>query len=84
MVFDLDVPVLGICYGLQALAWNFAKNSVAGGDKREYGYAKLEVRQHKEGAAFHVDRLFSGLGSELEVWMSHGKPDSEDPATYLS
>lgn len=81
-VFELDVPILGICYGLQAIAWHFAGNVVAG-EKREYGHAKLDVKQH-EGVAVHVDRLFSGLGSELEVWMSHGKSDSGDPATHLS
>lgn len=47
------------------------------GEKKEYGHAKLTIEQHK-GAAVHVDRLFSGLGSEMEVWMSHGKSDSKD------
>ena len=45
------------------------------GEKREYGHAKISVEQHK-GAAVHIDRLFQGLGNELEVWMSHGKSDS--------
>ena len=73
-VFELGVPILGICYGLQAIAWHYAGNVVAG-EKREYGHAKISVEQHK-GAAVHIDRLFQGLGNELEVWMSHGKPDS--------
>ena len=34
------------------------------GEKREYGHAIVDIKQH---------RLFGGLGSELEVWMSHGK-----------
>ena len=45
----------------------------------EYGSATLHV--HKAAA---VHRLFSGLGSELDVWMSHGKSDSEVPASHLS
>ena len=73
-VFELDVPILGICYGLQAIAWHYARNVVAG-EKREYGHAKISIEQHK-GAAVHIDRLFRGLGNELEVWMSHGKPAS--------
>lgn len=51
------------------------------GEKREYGHAKLNVEQHK-GAAVHIDRLFDGLGSELEVWMSHGKADSLGSLIY--
>ncbi|KAF6226634.1 hypothetical protein HO173_012464 [Letharia columbiana] len=81
-VFELDVPILGICYGLQAIAWHFAGNVVAG-EKREYGHAKLDVKQH-EGVAVHVDRLFSGLGSELEVWMSHGDKLSHLPQSFLT
>lgn len=63
-MFELHVPILGICYGIQALARHFAKNVVAG-EKREYGHAKLNIEQHTK-AAVHVDRLFSGLGSELK------------------
>ena len=53
------------------------------GEKREYGHARLSIEQH-EGAAVHVDRLFNGLGSELEVWMSHGKPGSENLPSNLA
>ena len=38
--------------------------AVVAGEKREYGHAIVNLKQHK---------LFGGLGSELEVWMSHGK-----------
>ena len=68
---------LGKYNRLQALAWHFTpKNVIAGGEQREYGEAQVFIEQHK-GAAVHVDRLFSGLGSELEVWMSHGESNSE-------
>ena len=46
------------------------------GEQREYGKAQVFIEQHK-GAAVHVDRLFSGLGSELEVWVSQGESNSE-------
>ncbi|KAI7171198.1 hypothetical protein KC352_g22381, partial [Hortaea werneckii] len=40
-VFKLDVPILGVCYGLQELAWHHGKN-VAAGDKKEFGHAALK------------------------------------------
>src|SRR5687767_5125443 len=60
-----QVPVLGICYGMQALAAKFG-GAVATSDHREYGYA--EVRLTGE------DPLLKGLSSSpnLKVWMSHG------------
>lgn len=73
-VFELNVPILGICYGLQAISWHFARESVAAGQKKEYGKAQINIERHR-GAAVHVDRLFNGLDSQLEVWMSHSKSD---------
>ncbi|AMD18570.1 HBL332Cp [Eremothecium sinecaudum] len=62
-VFDLGVPVLGICYGLQEIAWiNGAK--VARGEKREYGRATLHVQEVS-------CPLFEGVDNST-VWMSHG------------
>lgn len=81
-VFELEIPILGICYGLQTLAWTFARQSVAAGDKKEYGKAQINIEQHK-GAAVHVDRLFNGLDSQLEVWMSHGDKLSHLPDGFL-
>ena len=69
-VFDRGVPVLGICYGMQEMAWHFGRNVLAG-EKREYGHAHVRV-QRQEADRRHADRLFDGLGDELEVWMSHG------------
>jgi GMP synthase (glutamine-hydrolysing) len=65
-VFELGVPVLGICYGMQALAARLG-GAVTGSDHREFGYA--EVRVVADNA------LLSGLGEPtdtLKVWMSHG------------
>jgi GMP synthase (glutamine-hydrolysing) len=81
-VFDLDVPILGICYGLQELAWHFGKNVLAG-EKREYGHAYLKIERHS-GKEAHIDRLFHGIDDDIEVWMSHGDklsklPDSFEP-----
>ncbi len=65
-VFELGVPVLGICYGMQTMAVQLG-GTVEGEHHREYGYAKV----HGTGEC----RLFDGLvpkGGELDVWMSHG------------
>ena len=61
-VFDLNVPVLGICYGMQELAWINGKG-VSRGTKREYGPAFVHVVD--EACA-----LFKGVNNS-QVWMSH-------------
>ena len=68
-VFE-SVPLLGICYGLQELAWYHAKDNVVAGERREYGHARLAIQKHPDRST--QDRLFDGLGDRLEVWMSHG------------
>jgi GMP synthase (glutamine-hydrolysing) len=62
-IFDLGVPVLGICYGLQITIKTFG-GEVARSDAREYGKAVLESTAECE--------LFKGLEKQLDVWMSHG------------
>ena len=62
-VFKLNVPILGICYGMQELAWINGKQ-VHRGEKREYGPATLHV-QDKD------NDLFKGIDNST-VWMSHG------------
>ncbi|KAJ5633496.1 GMP synthase [Penicillium herquei] len=66
-VFDLNVPILGICYGCQEIAWRIDSKNVARGVAREYGHADLKVSKINS----HVDRLFAGLGEEVPVFMSH-------------
>lgn len=83
-IFELDVPILGICYGLQEIAWNFGKNVLAG-EKREYGHAYLKVDRHGDGeAGGHVDKLFQGLEDDMEVWMSHGDKLSHLPDDFIT
>ena len=64
-VFELDVPVLGICYGLQEMAWNM-KGKVAKCDHREYGFAQVQISKIG-GEGTGADALFAGLGDELQV-----------------
>jgi len=72
-VFDLGVPVLGICYGLQLMV-HVLGGKVRPADKREYGHANVEI---KNGS-----RLFHGLPGKLNVWMSHGDEAVELPAGF--
>src|SRR5437016_5442911 len=64
-VFDLGVPVLGICYGVQ-LATLLLGGQVVSAQHREYGRASVKVEQGSE--------LLAGfnIGEEITVWMSHG------------
>lgn len=62
-IFDLGIPVLGICYGMQ-LACETLGGQVASAPAREYGRARVHVTSHAD--------LFAGVPEELDVWMSHG------------
>ena len=72
-VFSLGIPVLGICYGLQLMVHALG-GKVRPADKREYGHAKVEV---KNGS-----RLFQGLPKVMAVWMSHGDEAVELPVGF--
>jgi GMP synthase (glutamine-hydrolysing) len=62
-VFDLGIPVLGICYGLQWMV-HMLGGKVRAADKREYGHVGVEIKGGEE--------LFHGLPQQCNVWMSHG------------
>lgn len=79
-VFDMGVPILGICYGLQEMAWNL-KGKVTKCDHREYGFAQLQISMIGSGDE-PADALFEGLGDEMQVWMSHGDQLSEMPENF--
>jgi GMP synthase (glutamine-hydrolysing) len=70
-VFELGVPVLGICYGMQTMAHQLG-GKVEGGLTREFGYAEVRARGHtKLLAGIEDERSADGHGL-LKVWMSHG------------
>ncbi|MEM1113664.1 MAG: glutamine-hydrolyzing GMP synthase [Pseudomonadota bacterium] len=80
-VFEIGVPVLGICYGMQAMAEQFG-GKVAASDTSEFGYA--QIRLTAEGGLFrdirdHIDEQGHAL---LDVWMSHGDKVVELPDAF--
>ena len=80
-VFELGVPVLGICYGMQTMAHQLG-GKVEGGHKREFGFAAVRARGHtallKDIADFTTPQ---GHGM-LNVWMSHGDKVTELPPGF--
>jgi len=81
VVFELDVPVLGICYGMQAMAAQLG-GKVESANVREFGYA--EVRAHGHSALFMQiqDRSNPQNHGLLDVWMSHGDKVTELPEGF--
>ncbi|MCY9806522.1 glutamine-hydrolyzing GMP synthase [Lentilactobacillus senioris] len=63
-IFNLGIPILGICYGMQLMAYDLG-GTVEKADNSEYGHATIKITN--DGA-----RLFEGLPREQTVWMSHG------------
>jgi len=72
-IFDLGIPILGICYGLQLFADRFG-GKVNSAARREYGKAALQIDTH--------DDLFSGLDDTTSVWMSHADSLSQLPEGF--
>lgn len=62
--FDIGVPILGICYGLQLFSQSLGGRVIPGGDRREFGKAMVNVLE--------PDTLFAGLPLQFQAWMSHG------------
>ena len=73
-VFDLGVPVLGICYGFQFMVYALG-GKVRPAAKREYGHAQVDLQVADS-------QLFHGLPNSLAVWMSHGDSADELPAGF--
>ena len=81
VVFELGVPVLGICYGMQTMAAQLG-GAVENGLVREFGYAQIRARGHS--------KLFDGIQDStnaeghglLDVWMSHGDKVTQLPPGF--
>lgn len=73
-IFDLTIPILGICYGMQLIA-HLLNGKVEGSKEREYGLAKIKTEDHI---------LFKGMPKEQIVWMSHGDRVERLPENFIS
>ncbi|WP_260295122.1 glutamine-hydrolyzing GMP synthase [Sedimenticola hydrogenitrophicus] len=71
LVFELGVPVLGICYGMQTMAAQLG-GKVAGSEAHEYGYAQVRARGHSKLLRDIEDHTTTEGYGLLDVWMSHG------------
>ena len=82
-VFNAGVPVLGVCYGMQTMSEQLG-GKVESSDKREFGYAKVQLV--KDCELFHSieDSLADNGRPELDVWMSHGDKVATIPADFVT
>ena len=80
-LYDFGVPILGICYGMQAMAEQFG-GKVAGSDKSEFGFAQVEVTGPNQLLSGIEDRFVDNGNSQLDVWMSHGDKVIEVPEGF--
>ncbi|MCP4744613.1 MAG: glutamine-hydrolyzing GMP synthase [Desulfobacteraceae bacterium] len=73
-IFDLGIPILGICYGMQ-----FMMDSLGGkvkcAQKREYGFAELQIERQ--------NGIFDNVASPNQVWMSHGDSIEQLPSDFV-
>ncbi|MGA8942508.1 MAG: glutamine-hydrolyzing GMP synthase [Thermoactinomyces sp.] len=72
-IFELGVPILGICYGMQMIAYHYGAR-VERANKREYGKAELEIVSDSP--------LFKGLDDRQQVWMSHSDVVTHAPSGF--
>jgi GMP synthase (glutamine-hydrolysing) len=78
MLFEMQVPLLGICYGMQTMAAQLG-GAVAPSTEREFGFAEITLT----GACRLLDGLGTGAGRDsLNVWMSHGDRVERLPAGF--
>jgi len=72
-IFSLEVPILGICYGLMLMAHHLG-GQVKFTGRREFGAGTLEITNGSQ--------LFEGLGSQVDVWNSHGDEVTALPSGF--
>ncbi|MDJ0739070.1 MAG: glutamine-hydrolyzing GMP synthase [Gammaproteobacteria bacterium] len=83
LVFEMGVPVLGICYGMQTMAAQLG-GEVATSAKHEYGYAQVRARGHSRLLRDIEDHTSPEGWGLLDVWMSHGDRVEELPPDFIA
>ena len=72
-VFDLGIPILGICYGMQTLAEQMGGHVISS-DQKEFGHSELTIVKDSV--------LFKNLKKQINVWMSHGDQVQDIPDEF--
>jgi GMP synthase (glutamine-hydrolysing) len=73
-IFSMDIPILGICYGLQLITYHLG-GKVGKANKREYGRAVFKIAS--------ADPIFEDIPAESIVWMSHGDKIDDIPPNFI-
>ena len=81
IVFELGVPVLGICYGMQTMTEQMG-GKVASSNHREFGYAQIRARGHSKLLTDIEDHTSDEGYGLLDVWMSHGDRVTDLPQGF--
>ncbi|MGD8886115.1 MAG: glutamine-hydrolyzing GMP synthase [Gammaproteobacteria bacterium] len=82
VVFDLNVPLLGICYGMQTMAAQLG-GKVVGEGHAEFGYARVRAHNHSQLLTKIEDEVSPEGFGLLDVWMSHGDRVDELPPGFV-
>jgi GMP synthase (glutamine-hydrolysing) len=80
-IFELNIPILGICYGMQTLINQFG-GKVETSSKREFGYAEIRVHGHSKLFKDIQDKSNDEGHGLLDVWMSHGDKVTNIPQNF--
>ncbi|EDN69809.1 bifunctional GMP synthase/glutamine amidotransferase protein [Beggiatoa sp. PS] len=80
-IFTLDIPILGLCYGMHTMALQLG-GQVEASNLREFGYAQITARGHSQLLRDIEDHVSTDGYGLLDVWMSHGDKVSELPPGF--
>ena len=80
-IFNLDIPILGICYGMQTIV-NQLGGKVQTSNKREFGYAEIRAHGHSKLLNEIQDKSNKNGHGLLDVWMSHGDKVTDLPKGF--
>jgi GMP synthase (glutamine-hydrolysing) len=81
IVFELDVPILGICYGMQTMAVQLGGDANVA-NKSEFGFAQIRARNHSRLLDGIYDEINTDGHGILDVWMSHGVEVTQLPPGF--
>lgn len=81
-IFDLNIPVLGICYGMQTMAKQLG-GDVSSSSQREFGHMTLSLERHHPLLNAIEDRVSAEGKAQIDVWMSHGDKVTALPEGFV-